>query len=127
MKTALKIGTRKSLLASAQSSWVARELEKLNPNVEISLFGIETRGDRIQDVPLQSVQGKEFFVAEIDQALREKTVDLTVHSLKDLSLDRPREFVCAAIPPRENPRDVVLFNSKITDRLQAGEKIKIGT
>src|SRR5499427_5750721 len=105
----LKLGTRKSLLAWAQSSWVARELERLNPGVKVELVGIETRGDKILDVPLQAVAGKEFFVAEIDDALRSRAVDLTVHSMKDLSLDRPAEFVLGANPKRENPRDVIVF------------------
>src|ERR1700736_5333049 len=100
MNTSLKLGTRRSLLAWSQSSWVARELERLNPGVKVDLIGIDTRGDKIQDVPLQSVQGKEFFVAEIDEALRARAVDLTVHSMKDLSLERPAEFICGAIPRR---------------------------
>src|SRR3954464_10171064 len=99
----LKLGTRKSLLAWAQSSWVARELERLNPGVKIELVGIETRGDRILDVSLQAVAGKEFFVAEIDDALRSRAVDLTAHSMKDLSLDRPPPVVPGAKPLREHP------------------------
>lgn len=126
-KLKLKLGTRKSLLAWAQSSWVARQVEALNPGVQVELVGIETRGDRIQDVSLMQVQGKEFFVAEIDHALRAKEVDLTVHSMKDLSLDRPSDFVTGAIPRRENPRDVILFGPQAYSRLMKGEKIKIGT
>jgi hydroxymethylbilane synthase len=95
--------------------------------VKVELVGIDTRGDKILDVPLRAVEGKEFFVAEIDDALREKRVDFTVHSLKDLSLDRPKEFVLGAVPKRENPRDVILFNSLVTTRLKAGETIRIGT
>src|SRR5438045_3441152 len=107
MSQLLRLGTRRSMLAWAQSSWVAREIERLNPAMHVELVGIDTRGDKILDVPLQSVQGKEFFVAELDDALRGGRVDLTVHSMKDLSLDRPRELVLAAVPRRENPRDVV--------------------
>src|SRR4051794_1008814 len=109
MNLNLKLGTRRSLLAWAQSSWVAREIERLNPGVHVQLVGIETRGDKIQDVALRQIEGKEFFVAELDDALKTGNVDLTVHSLKDLSLERPKEFICAAIPRRENPRDVILF------------------
>ena len=127
MKSVLKLGTRKSLLAWAQSSWVARELERLHAGLKVELVGIETRGDKILDVSLQSVEGKEFFVAELDDALRAGRVDLTVHSMKDLSLDRPREFKLAAIPKRENPRDVILFSPEILNRLRQGKKIKIGT
>jgi hydroxymethylbilane synthase len=125
--TKLRLGTRKSLLAWAQSSWVARELERLNPGVQVELIGIETRGDKIQDVSLQSVAGKEFFVAELDEALAAKRVDFNVHSLKDLSLDRPSDFVTAAIPKRENPRDAVLFGLGIIEKLRAGRTIRVGT
>lgn len=127
MKSHLKLGTRRSLLAWAQSSWVARELERLNPGIKVELVGIDTRGDKIQDVPLQSVQGKEFFVAELDQALRSREVDLSVHSMKDLSLDRPKDFALAAVPARANPRDVVLFGPQVIEKLRRGQPIRIGT
>jgi hydroxymethylbilane synthase len=123
----LKLGTRRSLLAWTQSSWVADRIKAAHPDVKIELVGIETRGDVIQNVSLQNVEGKEFFVAELDAALKNGQVDLTVHSLKDLSLERPHEFVCEAIPKRENPRDAVLFTPKIIEKLKAGRKIKIGT
>jgi hydroxymethylbilane synthase len=126
MKT-LRLGTRRSLLAWAQSSWVGREIERANPGVRVELVGIDTRGDKIQDVPLQAVAGKEFFVAELDQALAASSVDLNVHSLKDLSLERPEAFVCAAIPKRENPRDVVLLGPSAADRLRDGKPVRIGT
>jgi hydroxymethylbilane synthase len=127
MKSKLKLGTRRSLLAWAQSSWVARQVEKLNPGVEVELVGIETRGDRIQDVSLRSVEGKEFFVAELDHALKSGEVDLTVHSMKDLSLERPLEFACAAIPVRENPRDIILFGPHALKHLSEGRSLKIGS
>ncbi len=123
----LKLGTRRSLLAWAQSSWVAREIERLNPGVTVELVGIDTRGDKILDVSLQKVEGKEFFVAELDDALREKRVDFTVHSMKDLSLDRPEGFVQAAIPKREDPRDIVFFGPEIQRSLVEGREIRIGT
>ena len=123
----LKLGTRRSLLAWAQSSWVARQIETANPGLSIELVGIDTRGDRIQDVPLSQVSGKEFFVAEIDQALTAAEVDLTVHSLKDLSLDRPPALQTAAIPRRENPRDVILFGPEVLVKLKRGQPLTIGT
>lgn len=127
MSQRLKLGTRRSLLAWAQSSWVAQCLEKLNPGLKIELVGIETRGDRIQDVPLSSVEGKEFFVAELDHALARGEVDLTVHSMKDLSLSRPSGFICAAIPQRENPRDVILFCPDVLEKISSGRPLRIGT
>jgi hydroxymethylbilane synthase len=113
----LRLGTRRSLLAMAQSGWVARELERLNPGWSVELVGIETRGDRVLDVPLSKIEGKEFFVAELDDALRGGKVDLTVHSMKDLSLDRPEGVTLACVPPRENPRDVLLVGPSGLRRL----------
>jgi hydroxymethylbilane synthase len=123
----LRLGTRRSLLAIAQSSWVAREVERLNPGTHVQLVGIETRGDRVLDVPLSQIDGKEFFVAELDHALRKDEVDFCVHSLKDLSIDRPSDFVLAAIPPREDARDIVVFHQRVLEKLKSGYPIRIGT
>lgn len=123
----LKLGTRRSALARAQSAAVARRLEQLHPGLKVELVGIDTRGDRIQDRPLSSVEGKEFFTAEIDAALLGGAVDLTVHSYKDLSLDRSERFLLAAVPQREQPRDIVLFAADVQQRLAAGEEIVIGS
>lgn len=127
MSTVLKLGTRKSMLAWAQSGWVARKIEALNPGVRVELVGIETQGDRILDISLQRVEGKGFFVAELDQALVGGTVDLTVHSMKDLSLERPAELVLAGIPRRENPRDVVLYGPGVIEKIRAGKTLRVGT
>lgn len=127
MSSTLKLGTRRSLLAWAQSSWVARQIERLNPGTKVELVGIDTRGDKILDVSLRNVVGKEFFVAELDDALRAGHVDFSVHSMKDLSLERPEGFVLAAIPKRENPRDVILFGPRAIENLRAGRALKIGT
>jgi len=123
----LKLGTRKSLLALAQSSWVAREIERLNPGIEVQLVGIETKGDVILDKPLSQIEGKEFFTAELDHALLRKEVDFTVHSMKDLSLDRPDPITLAAVPERELQHDVILFHESVIDRIEAGLAVRIGT
>ena len=96
----LKLGTRRSALARAQSALVAQQLERSHDGLRVELVGLDTRGDRIQDRPLTSVEGKEFFTAELDAALLEGAVDLTVHSYKDLSLERPDRLRLAAVPPR---------------------------
>lgn len=115
------------MLAMAQSQWVAQEVQRTNPDIRVELVGIETRGDRITDIPLSQIEGKEFFVAEIDHALKSGEVDFTVHSMKDLSLERPSAFVCGAVPKRENPRDVILFGPQAIQNLKAGVPLKIGT
>ncbi len=106
-----------------QSRWVAAALEKANPGTTVELVPIETQGDRIQDVPLSKIEGKEFFTAELDRALIDGQADLAVHSLKDLSLDRPKELVLAGIPKRALAHDMILFR---TDRL-AEKRLRIGT
>ena len=123
----LRLGTRRSALAWAQSLWVAERIQALKPGTRVELIPIETRGDRITDLPLSQVEGKEFFSAEIDAALLAGDVDITVHSLKDLSLERPPGIALAAIPQRENPRDVVVFRDDVPQRLLAGRALRIGT
>jgi hydroxymethylbilane synthase len=123
----LKLGTRRSALARAQSAAVARELERLHAGLRVELVGIETRGDRIQDRPLSSVDGKEFFTAEIDHALLEGEIDFTVHSYKDLSLERTPQLRLAAVPRREQPHDIAVFAADVRERLAAGLPLTIGT
>jgi hydroxymethylbilane synthase len=123
----VRLGTRRSALAWVQSSQVAAALSAAHPGLQVELVGIETRGDRIQDVPLSGIEGKEFFTAEIDTALIEGRVDFTVHSLKDLSLTRPAPLVLAAVPRRANPRDLAIFSADTPARLAAGEGLRIGT
>ena len=123
----LRLGTRRSLLARAQSSAVARTLERLHPGLVVELVGIDTRGDRITDTPLSQVDGKEFFTAEIDAALRAGTVDLTVHSYKDLSLERPAALHLGAVPVRENPRDIVFFAADAPELAARGATLRIGS
>src|SRR5262249_39611686 len=62
-----------------------------------------------------------------DIALRERRVDFTVHSLKDLALDRPPDFALAAVPKRANPRDLALFAPDVPQRLAAGASLRVGT
>lgn len=123
----LRLGTRRSALAWIQSSQVAASLRAAHPGLEVELVGIDTRGDKVLDKPLSQMEGKEFFTAEIDLALREGRVDFTVHSLKDLSLERPADFVLAAVPVRANPRDIALFAPDVPERLAAGGALRIGT
>jgi len=106
--------------------WVAKHLERHHADIQVKLCGIETLGDQIL-TSLQKMEGKEFFVAEVDEALRSQRVDMTVHSMKDLSLDRPEDFVLACVPARENPRDIVVFGPKIGDSLRAHQVLKMGT
>ena len=79
----LKLGTRGSKLALAQSTWVANQLTSAT-GLRVELVVITTRGDRIIDRPLVEVGGKGLFTLELEEALRAGTIDFAVHSLKDL-------------------------------------------
>lgn len=115
------------MLARAQSRVMARALEQAHPGWQVSLVTVQTRGDRDQTTPLAAVGDPEFFSAELDEALLGGQVDFCVHSLKDLPLVRPAGLLRAALPPRENPRDVVLWRDDVPTRLVAGEALRLGS
>jgi hydroxymethylbilane synthase len=104
----VRIGTRGSQLALRQAEEVAEGLRRAWPGLDVDLVPIRTSGDRLTTAHLAEVGGKGLFVQEIDEALREGRVDLAVHSLKDLPVERPKGLVLAAFPRREDPRDVLV-------------------
>jgi len=110
----VRIGTRGSQLALRQAEEIAAGLRRAWPRIEVELVPIRTSGDRLATAHLAEVGGKGLFVQEIDDALREGRVDLSVHSLKDLPGDRPRDLVLAAFPRREDPRDVLVAATPTT-------------
>ena len=105
--TVLRLGTRGSLLALAQSRWVAGELGA-NGGPEISLEVIKTLGDQHLEQPLHEISGKGVFTRELDEALLGERVQLVVHSLKDLPTELPDGLCIAATPARVDPRDVLV-------------------
>ena len=109
MARSLIIGSRKSRLAVWQAEFVRRQLAEIGVAAEIRF--IVTSGDLSQasGKPLPKIGGKGLFTAELEQALREKEIDLAVHSLKDLPTDSPPEFVIGAIP-RRGPTGEVLIS-----------------
>ena len=123
----LRLGTRGSMLAMAQSRQVADALAAFHPELRVRLVPVITRGDRDQTTPLARVNDRDFFSAEIDTALLTGRVDFTVHSRKDLEGSRPGGIATVAIPARANPRDAVLFRPSVLDRLRRGERLRIGT
>jgi hydroxymethylbilane synthase len=104
----LKIGTRKSPLALWQSRCVASLLEREHPHVQCSLVHFETQGDRQLDNPLPEIGGKGLFTAELELALQDGSIDLAVHSLKDLPTKLESGVVIGAILAREDARDVLI-------------------
>jgi hydroxymethylbilane synthase len=87
---------------------VKEALENLWEGLEVELSIIKTTGDKITDVPLAKVGGKGLFVKEIEDALLAGSVDLAVHSMKDVPAELPSGLIIGAIPKREDPRDVLV-------------------
>lgn len=104
----LRIGTRGSLLALTQSTLIKETLEKLWPGLRVDLHVIKTTGDKILDVPLAKVGGKGLFVKEIEDALLDGSVDMAVHSMKDVPVVLPVGLEISIIPRREDARDALL-------------------
>jgi hydroxymethylbilane synthase len=102
----IRIGTRASALALAQASFVAGALRTHGHEVE--LVPMRTEGDRLASAKLATVGGKGLFVREIEDALLGGTVDLAVHSLKDLPAEQPAGLVLTAFPARADARDVLV-------------------
>ncbi len=110
MKTNLIIGTRQSLLAMWQSNYIAGRLREEYPGCEVTLKKIVTKGDRILDVPLAKIGGKGLFTKEIEQELLDGTIDLAVHSLKDMPTVLPEGLCLTAITERANASDAFVSN-----------------
>ena len=106
MAEVIVIGSRGSALALWQANYIAACLTALGVPTRIEV--IKTTGDKIQDVPLATVGGKGLFTKEIEEALLDKTIDLAVHSLKDVPTALPAGLILAAIPEREEPRDALI-------------------
>lgn len=104
----LRIGTRASKLALWQAEHVAGRIRVLSGAPPVQLVTIKTTGDLILDAPLSKVEGKGFFTKEIERALLDGSVDIAVHSLKDLETNLPDGLVLPAILEREDPRDVLI-------------------
>ena len=125
MNLSLTIGTRGSQLALWQAQFVQQQLNAHFPEVAVSLKIIKTTGDAIQNRSLLGL-GKGVFTKEIETALLNGQIDLAVHSLKDLPTELPDGLHIAAIPAREDARDVLITCAGMT-LAQLPEHAKIGT
>jgi len=112
----IRIGSRGSDLALWQANHVKRQLEALGATVSITI--IKTQGDQIQDLSFDKLEGKGFFTKEIEHALLDGTIDLAVHSHKDLETTPPEGLMIAAVSERENPADVLLILPGAVDTTQ---------
>jgi len=111
----LRLGTRSSPLAIAQSRLVADALEAAHPGITVELVPMSTRGDRLTG-DLNKIGGKGLFTAELETGLLDGSLDLAVHSSKDLPVRSHDELAIAAYPERADPRDVLV--SEVATRVR---------
>lgn len=113
MSRKVRVGTRGSDLALAQTGFVVADLRAANPGAEFETTIIRTSGDRDQRVDISSV-GYGVFVKELESALANGEVDIAVHSMKDMPSTLEPGFVIPAVPYREDPRDALITKSGVT-------------
>ncbi|MGP3970457.1 hydroxymethylbilane synthase [Streptomyces sp. 6N223] len=122
----LRLGTRRSQLALAQSAGVAEQLRRLTGR-PVELVEITTYGDVSREA-LARIGGTGVFVSALRDALLRDEIDLAVHSLKDLPTAQPTELALAAVPTRADPRDALVARDGLTfERLVVTGRARVGT
>lgn len=120
----LRLGTRRSLMATTQSGLVAARLTELTGRA-VELVGVTTFGD-VTKANLTQLGGTGVFVSALRDKLIDGEIDFAVHSLKDLPTTQDPRVVIAAIPPRDDPRDALVSTAKLSD-LPVGAKVGTGS
>ena len=110
------IGSRGSALALWQANWAKRKLASAYPDLSIEIEVIKTQGDRLSEMPLSQIGGKEVWTKEIEHALLSGSIDIAVHSLKDLPTRLPEGLVLGAVSEREDVRDVLVSKNNLVFR-----------
>ena len=109
MSKTIRIGSRESALAVTQSKIVMDSISKHNPDIEMEIVLIKTTGDIIQDRSLDAIGGKGLFIKELEHALLEGSVDIAVHSYKDMPYEETEGLPIIALSSREAPFDVLVL------------------
>jgi hydroxymethylbilane synthase len=110
---ALRIGTRGSKLALWQAEFTKAELSRIG--VESTLVIIQTRGDLVQHLSFEKMEGKGFFTKEIEDALLRGEIDVAVHSMKDMPTSQPEGLTLTAVSYRDNPSDLLILRPEAVD------------
>jgi hydroxymethylbilane synthase len=126
---AVRLATRQSALALAQTRLVAGALRHAWPGLEVELVPVVTLGDRRRDVATTELGGKGVFTAAVQEAVLEGRADLAVHSAKDLPAGQTDGLVLAAVPERADPRDVLVARQPVggLDDLEPGATVGTGS
>ncbi len=113
----LRLGSRGSRLALWQAEYIKEALALAVPELKVEIQVIKTTGDKILDVALSKIGDKGLFTKEIEKELLDGTIDMAVHSMKDLPSQIEAGLCIGAVLPRENPQDVLIsqFKRKLSD------------
>ena len=110
----IRIGTRKSRLAVIQTEIVKKAIEqRAGGQVEVEIVPVLTQGDRVLDKSLMAFGGKGVFTKELEEQLLEGSIDIAVHSAKDMPMEFPQGLSIGAVLEREDPRDVLVTSTGI--------------
>lgn len=125
----IKVGTRGSKLALTQTQWVINQLKAKHPEVEFVIKVIKTKGDLIQNVALDKIGDKGVFVKEIETQLLDGSIDIAIHSMKDMPSEVTKGLCFTKTPIREDRRDVLVLKEPIKDlsELRQGAVIATGS
>ena len=127
MSRRIVVGSRGSKLALIQAESVVAGIREANPDIEVSISLITTRGDRERHVQLDLMAGIGVFVKELEEALLDGRIDLAVHSLKDMPTEIPSGLRLAAVTERLDPRDVLVSRGEKLAELASGASIGTGS
>lgn len=127
MRTKIVIGTRKSQLALRQTAIVVQALQRQFPDLTVEVAKITTQGDRDRKSSLQKIGGKGVFVKAIEQQLLNGTIDLAVHSLKDVPPALPTGLALGAILKRASPFDCLVTPLPLTQFSDLPQGARLGT
>lgn len=127
MKKKVIVGSRESKLAVIQSKLVMEKIAAAYPDIQLELVTMKTTGDIILDRTLDKVGGKGLFVKELDRALREGTIDISVHSLKDIPSEVPEDLPLLAFSAREASEDVLVLPKGISSQEEMDRSKPIGS
>ena len=123
----IKLIGRSSRLSLLQIDIVKQKIRSAFPGISVEVIARSSKGDDLQNIALQTVEGSDFFTQDIFDSLTAGEADIAVHSLKDMSSEHffgPNKF---AVVDRDDTRDVAIFNNDIVEKITRGETIIIGT
>jgi hydroxymethylbilane synthase len=127
MAETIRLIGRGSRLSLLQIDIVKQKIQSALPELQVEIITRSSKGDALQNIPLHTVEGRDFFTQDIFDALEKGEADIAVHSLKDMSSEHFFGKNKFAVVDRDDTRDVAIFNPDIEEKIKKGETIIIGT